>query len=178
MSYKQKMEIMSNEATRRLTNIDHERLGTEEQVRILEQFTQELKNSGYTIEQAREIIISGFRGWSRRLARRRATGLYRSAKDSLEEREKAKLIERDSWFLHRKRGEDEEDIKEQRRIATGRRRLPKNRKSSDNKKKDTGMPSQIKAVMFVPYTIESKLAKDLRASENLLCQCTGAKLKI
>ena len=59
-------------------------------MRILEQFTQELKNSGYTIEQAREIIISGFRGWSRRLARRRATGLYRSAKDSLEEREKAK----------------------------------------------------------------------------------------
>ena len=58
MSYQQKMEILSNETARRLTNIDHERLGKKEIMEVLEQFTQELRNSEYKVEQARDILIS------------------------------------------------------------------------------------------------------------------------
>ena len=101
MSNKQKMEILANEARRRLTNIDHEKLGVEEQMKILEQLTQELKNSGYSLDQAREVVISGYRGWKRRVERRRETGLYRAAKDTLEEREKKKLVERETWYIPR-----------------------------------------------------------------------------
>ena len=39
-------------------------------------------------------------------------------------------------------------------------------------------PSQIKAVMFVPFTVGSSLAKELRESENMLSKSTGAKIKI
>ena len=99
MGIKQKMEILSNELNRRLTNVDSEKLGNTEIIIVIEQFTQELKNSGYSNEQAKEIITSGFRGWKRRIERRKETGLYRHAIDTLEEREKKKLIERETWYI-------------------------------------------------------------------------------
>ena len=183
MSAKQRIEIMSNEATRRLSNIDHENLGAEEQIKVLEQLTQELRNSGYRSEQAREVIISGYRGWSRRLARRRDTGLYRSAKDSLEEREKGKLLERETWYLPKSREDPKQPDQTPRRIAWGGRRLPsswkrKRQEVDQEDKNQEQKPIRIKAVMFVPCTVGSKLAKELRESENILSKSTGAKLKI
>ena len=107
MGIKQKMEILSNELNRRLTNVDSEILSKMEINIVLEQFTQELKNSGYTNEQSREIVISGYRGWKRRIERRRNTGLYRHAIDTLEERERKKLIERETWYIPQP-GDDEQ----------------------------------------------------------------------
>ena len=177
MGSKQKVEILSNEVVRRLTNVDHERLGAEEQIRVLEQMTQELRNSGYSVEQAREILISGFRGWKRRIERRGAAGLYRAAKDTLEEREKKKLVERETWFIPRKEGEKDDH---ERKFLKARRRLP--RKSRVKQKAaEPGKPEKpglIKAVMFAPCTVGSQLTKELRKAENGLGESTGAKLKI
>ena len=39
------------------------------------------------------------RSWKRRIQRRKDTGMYRAAKDTLQEREKKKLLEKETWFL-------------------------------------------------------------------------------
>ena len=138
---------------------------------------QELRNSGYSVEQAREILISGYRGWKRRLERRGATGMYRAAKDTLEEREKKKLIERETWYIPRE--EEEKEDQDKRKILTARRRIP--RKSLTKRKTEPGKlekPGLIKAVMFAPCTVGSQLTKELRQAENMLGESTGAKLKV
>ena len=61
-SYHQKFQILSNELVRRLSNIDIS-LPLEERFETIEQYTRELKTSGYSIKQAREIVCSGIRGW-------------------------------------------------------------------------------------------------------------------
>ena len=63
MSYQQKMQINSNELTRRLSNIRIESVNQKEINQIIEQFIQELKNSGYNQKQAKEIVCSGIKGW-------------------------------------------------------------------------------------------------------------------
>ena len=87
------MEILSNETVKRITNIGHENLEIGEQVRVLEQ----LRNSGYSMYQAREIIVLGVR-YSRR------------------KREK-KLLERETWYLARlDQGENKKEKMEGRKI--------------------------------------------------------------
>ena len=68
--------------------------------KIIEQFTQELKNSEYTCKQAREIITSGIRGWARKIARRQRDGqeFYRNSRTNLQTRIKKKLVERETWY--------------------------------------------------------------------------------
>ena len=141
---------------------------------MLEQLTKELKNSGYSADQAKEIIVSGYRGWKRRLERRAKTGMYRPASQTLEEREKKKLIERETWYLPRKSQEEEQ---EGRKFRIGKRRLPKIKRKPDQKQEGE-KESLIKAVMFAPCTVGSKLTKELKESENTLGQSTGAKLKV
>ena len=74
MSVRQKFCILGNELTRRLYNLD-QKMGEdelEEEVKeVIEHFTQQCKNSGWERKEAREIILSGYRGWERRLKRRR-----------------------------------------------------------------------------------------------------------
>ena len=98
--------------------------------------------------------------------------MYRSAQESLEERERSKLLERETWFLPRIHEAEQAKEPESRKMLRGRRRFPKKQNSKDEK------PSQIKAVMFVPFTVGSKLAKELRESENLLSKSTGANVNI
>ena len=45
-------------------------------------------------------------------------------------------------------------------------------------KKKMGAVADVKAVMFVPYTAGSKLAKDLREAEEKLGSLTGYRLKM
>ena len=55
MSMKQKFNILSNELTRRLYNIDDEEENKDEEVeRKIEQMTKQLKNSGWNRKDVRE----------------------------------------------------------------------------------------------------------------------------
>ena len=75
MSVKQKITIQSNELTRRLYNVDEELEGKESEVtEIVETFTRLLKNSGWGRKEAREMVVSGYKGWRRRLERRKEEG--------------------------------------------------------------------------------------------------------
>ena len=70
MGQNQRYSILSNEMIRRLSNTNHEQPDVEDVSRVIETFTQELKNSGYSRKQAREAVVSGFLGWRRKIQRR------------------------------------------------------------------------------------------------------------
>ena len=74
MAQTQKMSILSNEAVRRLLNVNHSRMEMKEIAEVMEEYTEELKNSGYDQPESREIVTSGVVGWKRKIARRKADG--------------------------------------------------------------------------------------------------------
>ena len=58
----------TNELIRRLSLVDVDNVEKEELVRVLEQFIQEMKSSGYSRERIREVVIGGVKGWQRKIA--------------------------------------------------------------------------------------------------------------
>ena len=67
---------------------------------VIDQYTKELKSSGYVAKQAKEIIMSGIRGWQSRARKRKRENqeFYRLASTTLQERTRKKLVERESWY--------------------------------------------------------------------------------
>ena len=71
MAKTQKISILSNEAVQRLSNVNHNRIEMKEIVEVMEDYTEELKNSGYDQSGSREIVTSGVVEWKRKRWRRR-----------------------------------------------------------------------------------------------------------
>ena len=67
MAQHQKYQILSNELTRRLSNIQLETIPHTEILEKIEQLTKELKNSGYNQHQSKEIVAAGIRGWQNKI---------------------------------------------------------------------------------------------------------------
>ena len=171
MSTKQKITIQANELTRRLYNIDEELPGKEEEVvEIVENFTRQLKNSGWNRKEAREMVVSGYKGWRRRLERRKEEGAnqYRSAGISLMTRSRKKLTGREDWFrdsgMKRKREDDDEEPRYWKKTKTN---------QGEERKKAVKTIS----VMFIPCTRGGELAKRMREAEEELGKQTGYKIK-
>ena len=66
LSEHQKVTILSNELVRRLSNIHREVVATEMQ-EVIEHYVGQLKNSGFTRKQAKEIVVCGIVGWRSKL---------------------------------------------------------------------------------------------------------------
>jgi hypothetical protein len=176
MSEHQRMAILSNELARRLSKMHRDVVG-EEIKGIVETFVSQLKTSGYGRKQTREIVICRVVGWRRKLERNEKYGVaqYQEAKDTLEKRNEAKLLEKTSWFKgDTKRKQDNQESKFQYQPPTKRRR--KERKGVTPVEK--GGKGDVKAVMFVPYTSHSELAARLRENEEKMKQMTGYRMKI
>jgi hypothetical protein len=194
MGDQQKYSILANDLVRRLSNININRVSQEEIMRIIEDFIQMLVTSGYERNQAREIIVSGVRGWKNKRQRREDNGqdFYRSAASSLLSRYKKKLTARTSWYKNTNKNgkrkyvldeEEEEDMR--RRNAAKRAKKPREEPGQEETEKidkntnlETTDKNKNKAVLFVPYTVGSILAKRLREAEENLLHSTGYKLKI
>ena len=117
-------------------------------------------------------MISGYVGWRRRLVRREETGqeTYRSAASSLPTRARKKLTGKEDWYRKtEKRKRDYYDSEE----FTGIKRIWR-----DVEKKEDEKEVKTVAVMFVPYTKESELARQLRQAECELGAQTGVEIKI
>ena len=99
MSDHQKYSIMTNELVRRLSNTQ---AGTpiEDRVKVIDQYTQQLKNSGYNWKTAREIIVCGLLGLVRKIARRERKGekFHRKAASTLAGRYRRKLTGKENWY--------------------------------------------------------------------------------
>ena len=72
-SENQKFAILTNELNRRLQMMDEE-IETEEQVQKIDQFTQQLINSGYQWGQIREVIVSSLKGFIKGEIKRKEMG--------------------------------------------------------------------------------------------------------
>ena len=88
MPTRQKMSILGNELVRRLSNMNAEKVDDGEKIAIVEHFTTQLKTSGYDRRQAREVVMSGIKGWMNRRERRKKLGqeFYRGAANTLKQR--------------------------------------------------------------------------------------------
>ena len=122
MSYRQKFQILSNELSRRLSNIQIEEIPHKEVIEIIEQFIKELKSSEYNQKQAKEIVTSGIRGWKRKLEKRKKHNIpfYRLAQETDEERLRKELTEKESWYKDNNEDNETTPVKF-RRLEEGRR---------------------------------------------------------
>ena len=185
MSFQQKIQILANELTRRLSNVRVEDVESEEIREIIEVFIQEMKSSGYGVKEAREATVSGIRGWRTRGEKRKREGgsFYRHAKDTAHMRARKKLLARESWYKER-RNQDQESQDEGgnspakiRKCSGGKRQ----RMDQDNipRSKEAGKKKvEVKSVMFVPCTENSGLARKLRENEEKMGEMTGVRIKI
>ena len=72
-------------------------------MKLVDEFTRELKNSGYTRRRAREIVVCGLLGVERKKLRRERQGqkFHRRGKSTFTERTKKKLIGKTAWFKNK-----------------------------------------------------------------------------
>ena len=104
MAERQKMDILSNELVRRLSNVGNN-IGQCEKDRIIDHLTHQLVNSGFERKQVYEIISSGLKGYENKIERRKRAreNFYRKGVETLEERTRKKLTEKISWFKREKK---------------------------------------------------------------------------
>jgi hypothetical protein len=149
-----------------------------------EKFIQQMKNSGYGQKQTREITVSGLKGWKNKIKRRakEGKGFYRTAKSTLKTRVKKKLLEKETWYKQpkRKHQEDDSDLEEEeerKQQGKGKKRKKITQEETQHEN-ETEQRNKVKAAMFVPFTVGSGLAKQLRETEYKMEEMTGHRLKI
>ena len=183
MSTQQKVQILSNELTRRMYSIRQDTNPQSEYNAVINQLTQELRTSGYNYTTAREIITSGIRGWKTRINQRIKKGqeIYRPAHKTVRTREKKKLIGRESWYKTVTEHKTEQDPAENNtkpRLRTNNKNNVAKKRQENSESQDKKQEQPTKSVMFVPYTPGSVLAKMLRENENKISQLASNKMKI
>ena len=176
-SYHQKFQILSNELVRRLSNIDIS-LPLEERIETTEQYTKELKTSGYSVKQAREIVCSGIRGWKAKHKKRKDNNIpfYRLAETTVELRMRKELLEKETWYKeNEEENEKEDDIKKDNKPQS----KPVSWRRTSKRLKRLGDKGEgVKSVIFIPHTRDSRLATLLRERESKLVETTGDRVKI
>ena len=98
-----------NELCRRVSNIQLEEIPHKEIIETVEHFIGELKNSEYSQKQARDIVISGLRGWQNMIRKRKRNNMpfYRHAQETVRERMRKQLVEKESWYKETEKDEEE-----------------------------------------------------------------------
>ena len=139
----------------------------EEIKEVIEHYITQLKNSGYSRKQAREVVVCGVVGWRRKLERREKNGQgqYLSAEETLEKRVNDKLLEKTNWYKGNKKRKQENEASRFKYHPPAKRRRQCRQEESKNTKEGTktmANTKKIKGVMFVPYTKHSELALRLR----------------
>ena len=166
MSAQSKYSIMTNELRRRL-EVLHDKIEVREKLEIVNKYTQQLVNSGYGRNQIKEIIVSAFRGYERKVKERKKAGKpkFRHSHESVNERTRKKLIENTTWFKNtRKRKEESEKKKKVRKDLW---------KHPYEKESDSPQ-----AVLFVAYTYGSELVKRIRKAIQILKPFCKINLKV
>ena len=173
MAEKQKISIASNDLNRRLSNINVERMPETEKLEVVDKFTHQLKNSGYGRQECREIVMSGVKSWLRRHQRREqeGKGFYRGAASTLQSRMRKKLLDKTTWFRPREEEQDEEDRGQAVMMRRGKKRKNEGTETSAGS-------TDVKSVLFCPYTVRGELAKRLRKEEETLEGLTGYRVKV
>ena len=156
-----KVASLSQDLVRRMMNTS-ELLSTEERVKVVNEYSDNVRASGYSAKQTKKLVEAGLTGYERKLRKAESEGrfIHRSASDGVESRQRKKLLGREEWFLDKKKEE----------TMTNRRK-----KRSYNPK--TKSPNT-ESVLFVCQTRHGQLAKRLQQVEDNIAQVTGNRVKV
>ena len=167
MEENSKMKILANDVMRRMKNTC-ERMGPGEKRRIIDDYAQELCNSGYSIDQVRRVLISGIKGFESKRRRCQELGerLRRTGKMSKNTRVMKKLTAKSSWFKGNKDKKPEYDGRQK-----GKTKKMKNLSCDQGRVKT-------KTIIFVEQTEMGKLAKALREVMERIAPILGFNAKI
>ena len=95
---------LAQEVFRRLQNTS-DTLPSPDKTRILEEYTQKLKDSGYNRKQVREIMSAGIRNFERKKRR----GLVHRTLETIQwDREVRKILEKGTWYRDKERDTEED----------------------------------------------------------------------
>ena len=92
------IKSLANEVERRLDSFS-ETVLMRERTSALNRFSQKLLNSGHSLATVRSVMVSGIKGYKRRVARCKAAGtpMHRSATESATTRGTKKLLAKSNW---------------------------------------------------------------------------------
>ena len=163
MSEKSKISILSQDLIRRMQNTG-QTISESERISIIDNYIDRLLVSGYNVEQIREIVESGLKGYLRKLNRAIKSGipLHRPAATTLQSRIKKKLTEKSSWY--KKKPENIGDSKKVSRKIVEKKSIEKSTK--------------VISVMFVQKTPGSLLANKLKEADRKLSEITEDRVRI
>ena len=171
-----KMQILSNDLVRRLASTD----GRQERkviCAVIDQYAQKLLTSGYNLEQVRRIILNGIRGWERRKARAEAEGrkVYRTGKESAQDRYRKKILGKTEWF--RKTGRKEDKLPT---TLPSKKKGVKNQRRSHRKagNRKAGQEMKTRSVLFVENTRNGELARTIKEVCGRLEEILGYRIKV
>ena len=164
-----------------------DKLEISEQVEVVDHFSSQLKNSGYSYKEAREITICALKGIIRKRENRKGeTKRYKSSEETLETRLNKKLLEASTWFKEKEKEsyekkeresienkeEESERFKENTRSwkawrkskRKGENKVMKNIKDIYRREnhKETEKENKIEGVIFIQHTQHSELARNIK----------------
>ena len=157
-----KIRSLTNELIRRLLRTS-ERVPEATRVKIVDDFSQKLFNSGYALEQVRRIVLAGIKGYEKLLKNSKLPGgreLQRTAAESSKVRSRRKLTGKTEWF--RKPRNQETEVPEDEELPSdwnGNQKLPKG--WSEVKKKKLDNENEKVKCKTVPEGWEDKLSRTL-----------------
>ena len=107
-----KVASLNQEMIRRMINTSED-LEVSERVVVVDEYAQKLINSGFKLEQTRNILVGGLTGYERKLALSRDSKnprwkpLHQPASFNAQARRRTRLLGKSNWF---KRGRDEDKL--------------------------------------------------------------------
>ena len=173
MSERQKINILSNDVIRRLSNMNVEKEEEGERIRIVDHFTSQLKKSGYSRGKSREIVVAGVKGWIRKRKEEEGKSFYRGAQSTLRMRMRRKLLDPVNWYKSKEGTKgNKNDNEKNKEPGTNWNPRKRKRAAEDNSEEAREEKKQKeedpKSVLFCPFTIGSEPAKQMRTAEDEL----------
>ena len=165
-----KVASMTQNLVRRMLNTSED-VDFKERIKVIDEYSDQLRASGYSPEQAQRIVVAGLTGYERKLKKstEEKIDLHRSAAGSLESRIKKKLLGRQTWYKNKKRDA---------RAGKNSFKSSSKRKPNHKSKLKNDSPPEVVTVMFVPQTPNGELAKRLQQVENDIAKVTGKKVRM
>jgi hypothetical protein len=168
---------LSNEVMRRLDSFSPGR-PISEKVAVLDTFSQKLINSGHVISVVRNILVSGIRGYTRRVSRCLEQGipLHRSAGQSSGARRKKKLLANSNWFREPSKDEGEQDNPaggKQTGHYSSRAPLPRTQRAAPQTAK-----LRTTSILFVEFSNGGLLQKKMRECLDKITPLLGFRVRV
>ena len=176
-----------NEVGRRLDSFS----GTvplRERVAALDRFSQKLLNSGHSLATVRSIIVSGIKGYQRKVARCEAarTPLHRSSGQSAASRRTKKLLAKSNWFRSAKEEsetgeESSQPWEDQASCGVGARKgvaRTGRKPQGASQKPEAKQELRTTTVLFVEFSKGGSLQKSMREVLDRLTPMLGFRVRV